>query len=135
MKVLVSLTAATVCLAAENSAAANPIRRVVTMLQNMQKKVEAEGEKEKDLYEKFMCYCKNGKGALEASIEAAKQKNEQLMASIKETDAALKQAKADLKGAQEGRAAAKDAVAKATALRQKEAAAFATLSSDYNTNI
>jgi hypothetical protein len=39
-------------------------------------------------------YCKNGKGALEASIEAAKGKNEQLMASIKETDAALKQTKA-----------------------------------------
>merc|ERR1719265_849729 len=91
--------------------------------------------KEEELFEKFMCYCKNGKGALEASIESAKQKNEQLMASIKETDAALKQAKADLKGAQEGRAAAKDAVAKATALRQKEAAAFATLSGDYKTNI
>merc|ERR1719281_2176151 len=113
----------------------NPIRRVVTMLQMMQKKVEAEGEKEKELFEKFMCYCKNGKGALEASIEAAKQKNEQLMASIKETDAALKQAKADLKSAQEGRAAAKEAVAKATALREKEAAAFAKLSGDYKTNI
>merc|ERR1719506_1170351 len=95
------------------------------MLQNMQKKVEAEGEKEQELFEKFMCYCKNGKGALEASIASAKQKNEQLMASIKETDAALKQAKADLKSAQESRAAAKEAVAKATALREKEAAAFA----------
>ena len=44
--------------------AVNPIRRVVTMLQSMQKKVEAEGEKEKTLFDKFMCYCKNGKGAL-----------------------------------------------------------------------
>jgi len=113
----------------------NPIRRVVTMLQNMQKKVEAEGEKEKDLYEKFMCYCKNGKGALEASIESAKQKNEQLTSSIEETAATLKQAKADLKSAQESRAAAKDAVAKATALREKEASAFATESSEFKTNI
>merc|ERR1719248_134871 len=113
----------------------NPIRRVVTMLQSMQKKVEAEGEKEKDLYEKFMCYCKNGKGALEASIESAKQKNEQLASSIEETAATLKQAKADLKSAQESRAAAKDAVAKATALREKEASAFATESSEFKTNI
>jgi len=105
------------------------------MLQNMQKKVEAEGEKEKDLYEKFMCYCKNGKGALEASIESAKQKNEQLASSIEETAATLKQAKADLKSAQESRAAAKDAVAKATALREKEASAFATESSEFKTNI
>jgi len=41
-------------------AAANPIRRVVNLLQDMQKKVEAEGKKEKELFEKFMCYCKNG---------------------------------------------------------------------------
>merc|ERR1719486_1764169 len=113
----------------------NPIRRVVTMLQNMQKKVEAEGEKEKDLYEKFMCYCKNGKGALEASIESAKQKTEQLTSSIEETAATLKQAKADLKSAQESRAAAKDAVAKATSLREKEASAFATESGEFKTNI
>jgi len=105
------------------------------MLQNMQKKVEAEGEKEEELFNKFMCYCKNGKGSLEASIEAAKGKNEQLASSIKETDATLKQTKADLKSAQENRAAAKAAVAKATALREKEAAAFAKESSDFKTNI
>merc|ERR1719247_2960098 len=105
------------------------------MLQSMQKKVEAEGEKEKELYEKFMCYCKNGKGALESSIESAKQKTDQLTSSIEETAATLKQAKADLKSAQESRAAAKDAVAKAEALRAKEAGVFATTSSEYKTNI
>merc|ERR1719486_1125353 len=62
--------------------AANPIRRVVTMLQAMQKKVTAEGEKEEELFDKFMCYCKNGKGTLEASIETAKNTNDQLAADI-----------------------------------------------------
>merc|ERR1719291_693012 len=128
------------CYAKESAAladkvAVNPIRRVVTMLQSMQKKVEAEGEKEEALFEKFMCYCKNGKGALAASIEAAKGKNEQLLSSIKETDATLKQTKADLKGAQESRAAAKAAVAKVTALREKEAAAFAKESGEMKTNL
>merc|ERR1719472_626539 len=120
---------------AREAVAVNPIRRVVTMLQAMQKKVEAEGEKEEALFEKFMCYCKNGKGALEASIESAKSKNEALMSSIKETDAALKQTKADLKGAQEDRTEAKAAVAKATSLREKEAAAFAKESGEFKTNI
>merc|ERR1719253_732263 len=105
------------------------------MLQNMQKKVEAEGEKEEALFDKFMCYCKNGKGALESSIEAAKGKNEQLTAAIKETDATLKQTKADLKSDQDSRAEAKAAVAKATALREKEAAAFAQESGEFKTNI
>merc|ERR1719482_2624804 len=101
----------------------------------MQKKVVAEGEKEQDLFDKFMCYCKNGKGALESSIEQAKQTNDQLKSSIAETDATLKQMKADLKTAQTDRADAKAAVAKATALRNKEAAAFATESGELKTNI
>jgi hypothetical protein len=114
---------------------ANPIRRVVTMLQSMQKKVEAEGEKETALFEKFMCYCKNGRGALEASLDAAKDKNEQLISSIEETGAALKQTKSDLAGAQDSRREAKAAVAKATAIREKEAAAYAKESGDAKTNI
>jgi len=44
--------------------AVNPIRRVVTMLQMMQKKITAEGEKEKELFDKFMCYCQTGAGEL-----------------------------------------------------------------------
>merc|ERR1719169_43594 len=135
--ILLALAASAEGLAVSGSSrlAVNPIRRVVTMLQNMQKKVEAEGEKEEKLFEKFMCYCKNGKGSLEASIEAAKGKNEQLLASIEETSSQLKQTKAELKAAQENRAAAKAAVAKATALRQKEASAFAKESGDFKTNI
>merc|ERR1719169_117237 len=139
MRCLALLSAPAVLHAAEQRAAVaagvNPIRKVVTMLQNMVKSVEAEGEKEEELFEKYMCYCKNGKGALEASIEAAKGKNEQLLSSIEETDATLKQTKADLKTAQESRAAAKEAVAKATALREKEAAAFAKESGEFKTNI
>merc|ERR1719454_1673068 len=81
----------------------NPIRRVVTMLQKMQKQVTAEGKKEEELFEKFMCYCKNGKATLEASIEAAKNKNANLLSAIEETEAALKQTKAELKAAKENR--------------------------------
>merc|ERR1719310_1845498 len=128
--------------ARENEAAAgkvllnaNPIRRVVTMLQSMQKKVAEEGEKEEKLFDKFMCYCKNGKGTLSASIASAKNTNEQLKSSIEETDATLKQMKADLKKAQTDRAEAKAAVAKATKLREKEAAAFAKESSELKTNL
>jgi|Transcript_43559 septal ring factor EnvC (AmiA/AmiB activator) len=115
--------------------AVNPIRRVVTMLQNMQKKIDTEAKKEEELFEKFMCYCKTGKADLEGSIETSKAKIEQLKSAIEETEATLKQTKADLKSAQEDRAEAKEAVANAKSLREKEAAAFAKLSGDYKTNI
>jgi len=53
----------------------NPIRRVVTMLQQMTNKVEAEGKKEKALFDKFMCYCDTGVADLEQVISAAENKN------------------------------------------------------------
>merc|ERR1719487_720639 len=114
---------------------ANPIRRVVNMLQDMQAKVKAEGERDEDLFEKYMCYCKNGAGQLESSIGAAETKIPQVDSSIKEAEALHASLDADLKQHKSDRAAAKDAIAKATAIREKEAATFAKDSSDAKTNI
>jgi len=121
--------------AAEEHAAANPIRKVVTMLQTMQKKVEAEGEKEQELFEKFMCYCKNSGGDLATSIADAETKVSELPSAVEEAVGQLGQLKEDLKKAQTDRAAAKAAIAEATAIREKEAGEFATLSSELKTNI
>merc|ERR1719482_2017304 len=63
---------------------ANPVRKVVTMLQNMIKKIEAEGEKEKELYDKFMCYCNTADVTLGKSIEDADTKIPQLESEIKQ---------------------------------------------------
>jgi septal ring factor EnvC (AmiA/AmiB activator) len=123
-------------LQAETQAATvNPIRKVVTMLQSMQKKVEAEGEKEAELFEKYMCYCKSAGGDLSKSIGDAETKSPQLSADIKEGESKLAQLKEDLKQAQMDRAAAKEAVASATALREKEAAAYAKESSEVSANL
>jgi len=115
--------------------AANPIRKVVTMLQMMQKKIEVEGEKQTDMFEKFMCYCKTGVGDLEKSIADGEAKAGELPVEIEEAEAKLKQYKEDIKKAQTDRASAKEAVAEATAIREKEAAAFATMSGDLKTNL
>merc|ERR1719421_2748870 len=91
----------------------------------MQKKVEAEGVKEEELFEKFMCYCKNGAAALAKSIGDAEAKIPQLESQIKAAAEMKAQLEEDVKNHQNDRAAAKAAMAKATALREKEAAAFA----------
>jgi len=117
-----------------NTNQANPIRKVVSMLQSMQKKVTAEGEKEQQLYDKFMCYCKNGGSDLSASINAADTKVPQLASDIKEGEAKKKQLDEDLKQHQVDRSAAKAAMEEATSIRNKEHDAFtkekATLSSN-----
>jgi len=113
----------------------NPIRKVVTLLQSMQKKVQEEGEAEAKLYEKFMCYCKTGGSDLEASISAAENKVGSLPSEITTAEEKLTQTKADLKQAQADRVDAKEAVAKATAIREKEAAAFAAEKAEYDSTI
>merc|ERR1719387_2282331 len=91
----------------------------------MQKKVEAEGVKEEELFEKFMCYCKNGAATLGKSIGDAETKIPQLESSIKQASEMKAQLEEDIRNHQADRAAAKAAMAKATAQREKEAAAFA----------
>jgi chromosome segregation ATPase len=119
----------------ESAVNANPIRRVVTMLQAMQKKVEAEGEKEKELYEKFQCYCKNGAGDLQASISAAEAKGPALTSDIEEAESKKVQLGEDLKQHQADRSDAKTAMATATKLREKEATAFAAEKAEADANI
>merc|ERR1719198_1082039 len=121
--------------AVEQQTTANPIRKVVTMLQAMQKKVTAEGEKEVELFEKFMCYCKNGDEALAKSIADAEAKIGDVTADIEAGEAEVKQLKADLKQHQADRAAAKTAMADATGIREKEAAAFADLKAESDAEI
>lgn len=117
------------------SLSANPIRKVVTMIQRMQKQVEQQGEKEKDLFEKFMCYCQSGTADLEKSISDAETKIPQLESAIKAMDGEVLQLKADLKQHKTDRADAKKAIAEATSIREKEAASFAKVSSEFKTNI
>merc|ERR1719261_1953184 len=126
-----------VALATEQKTAlsANPIRKVVTMLQMMMKKIEAEAVKEKDLFDKFMCYCATADGTLGKSISDANTKIPQLESDIKQASEEKAQLEADLEAHQSDRSAAEEAMAKATEMREKEAAAFAKEMGEDKANI
>merc|ERR1712032_439037 len=117
------------------SALANPIRKVVTMLQSMQAKVQEEGEKELALYEKYMCYCKTAGGDLSESIASSGSSISDLGNKIKAAEEQKIVLGEELKTAQSDRTAAKQAMADATAVREKEAAAFAIEKSDADKDI
>jgi len=119
----------------EESNRANPIRRVVTMLQMMQKKVEAEGEKEDELFEKFMCYCETAGGTLGKSIEEAKNKIPQVESDLKEAVALKAQLDEEIAQHKTDRSDANAAMEKATAIREKEAADFAAESGEAKSNL
>jgi len=114
---------------------ANPIRKVVTMLQSMQTKVQEEAEKEQALYDKYMCYCKTAGGDLQASIDKAGSSISELGNKIKAGQEEKVVLEEELKAAQSDRTAAKAAMAEATAIREKEAAAFAAEKADADKDI
>merc|ERR1719453_769406 len=98
-------------------------------------KVEAEGKKETELFEKFMCYCNSGKETLGKSIADAEEKIPQLESGIKEAEAEKTQLDADLVAHKADRETAKSDIAKATAMREKDAAAFLKESTEDKSNL
>merc|ERR1719158_1582642 len=117
------------------AAAANPIRKVVTMLQMMQAKIASEAARETELYDKYMCYCKTSGGTLAKSIEDAEAKMAELGPAIEEAEAQKQALEEDVEAHKADRAAAKAAIAKATAIREKEAAAFAKETAEDKANL
>merc|ERR1719201_3173752 len=105
------------------------------MLEEMTKKLEAEGKKEEKLFEEFMCYCKAGKAELTGAISAGNDKIAELESTISETTAEHKQLTQDVPQAKSDREAAKAAIAKATGIREKEAAEYGKTSGDLKTNM
>jgi chromosome segregation ATPase len=112
---------------------ANPIRRVVNLLQLMQQKIEKEAASDKKLCEKFMCV--SGAKQLSDDVEEAKVKIPQLESGIEEAVAEQTQLKSDLKQHKADRTETKEAMEEATAIREKEAADFAKYKSEAETNI
>jgi len=119
----------------QEASLANPIRKVVTMLQSMQAKVTEEGEKEQALYDKYMCYCKTAGGDLQASVAKAGSSISELGNKIKAAEEQKVVLGEELKTAQSDRTAAKAAMAEATAVREKEAAAYAAEKADADKDI
>jgi hypothetical protein len=118
----------------DNEFGANPIRKIVTLLQDMQKEIEAEGTKEKELYEKFMCFCSGGKEELEKTSADSAQAIETLTSQAEEQTAEKTGLEGDLKKHEEERTSATADLAKATAIRGKENADYETSLADQKSN-
>jgi len=114
---------------------ANPVRRIVTMLQMMQNKVKAEAEKRLELFDKFMCYCETSSAELAKSIEEAQDKIPQLESEIKTATEQKAQMEGELVNHKSNREDANEAIEKATAIRKKEANVFGQDSGETKANI
>merc|ERR1719311_1410821 len=114
---------------------ANPIRKVVTLLQDMQKEVAVEGAKEKELFDKFMCFCTGNTAELQKGIDDNKAKIEELTGKLKSETAEKAQLELDIVQHKGDKASAEADLSKAEAIRSKEQADFETDSGEAKTNI
>lgn len=112
--------ASALSVAVDQAMAANPIRKVVTLLQNLQKKVEEEGKQEKELYDKFVCYCKTTSKSLEEAITKATDASRITPEDIAAKKAELEAAKADVEKLKVDKTSSEDTIKAADSQRAKE---------------
>jgi len=123
------------CSGAGSDMMANPIRKVVTLLQNMQKEVEGEGAKEQALFDKFMCYCQNGEGSLQAAVDKSSAAIDEFSAKLKAETAEKSSVAQALIQHKSDREAATSDLEEATMLRGKEESAYSETKADMETNL
>merc|ERR1719421_2642336 len=102
----------------------NPIRKIVTLMQDMQKEIEKEVEAEKALFEKFMCICTDYPSELKDTIEETTKASADLSGAVESETAEKTGLELEVKTHQTEKAEAEKDLAQATELRAKESAAY-----------
>jgi len=102
----------------------NPIRKVIDLLATMKKEVDHEAQKEKDLYEKYMCFCNHGQDNLDKSIALAKVREPQIQSKLEEANSIQDRLEEELTQTKEDREEVKDRIIKAKALRETDGEAY-----------
>merc|ERR1719281_2185601 len=109
---------------------ANPIRKVVKLMQEMQKEIEVQKASEKALFEKFMCICTEYPPELRESIESGTKSVDLLTSKIEEESANKEKLEQELIGHKQEKGSAEKDLSQATMLREKESADYeATIAS------
>jgi hypothetical protein len=105
----------------DGQAGENPIRKIVSLLQKMQKEVADEQAKDTELNEKFVCYCETNDGELSDSTAALRAQIPEIEASITESENLKLQLDGELVQHKADRKAAQQAIEASTKRRGKEA--------------
>jgi hypothetical protein len=112
-----------------------PVTRVVKLLEEMKQTLTKEMDEDAALYDKLACWCNNNEYEKTNAIKEAESSIADLTSSIEADTAKVAELKTALKQLEEEIAANKKALAEATAMREKEAAAFHKMETESIQNI
>merc|ERR1719296_458306 len=97
-----------------------PVSKVITLLKDMLKQLEKEAEEDEEVYDKLACWCETNDKEKTKSIAEAEQRIKLLTTTIEETTALSARLSTEIKNLEKEVAADQEALATATALREKQ---------------
>lgn len=106
------------------SADMRPIRKVITLIQEMKVQAEKDAEADSVAYEKYMCWCTTNRKEKTAAITNAEQRIDELSIALDEGKAKEGAFKSEIASLADDIGSDKDALATATSVREKEKEAF-----------
>merc|ERR1719433_1591960 len=107
-----------------------PVTRVVNLLKDMGKTVQAEMDEDEGLYRKLKCWCNDNSWEKSNSIEKSQAKISELESTIESLTGSTAELKLSISELEAELAADKKALAEATALREKQLDEFHNMEKD-----
>jgi DNA repair exonuclease SbcCD ATPase subunit len=101
-----------------------PVTKLINLLKDMQAQLQKEQKEDEEVYEKVACWCETNDKEKTAAIEEAEARITDLTSTIEEMTAQSARLNTEIKNLEAEIAKNQEALAKATAIRQKELAEF-----------
>jgi hypothetical protein len=130
LAILFAFSAHDVCAVAVQNATSSiasemsPVRKVVTLIEEMKAQVEKDASEDLAAYDKYMCWCETNDKEKTAAITAAEARISELTAFLEEAAAKVGELKTQIASLANDIAEDQDALASAVAAREKEFEAF-----------
>jgi len=102
----------------------SPVKRVTNLLAKMKAELEAEADKESEMYDKMVCWCEKNEKEKKKAVADADARDSELVAEIEGRSARFGELSTNIGATKKEIAQNKEALNTATAIREKEAAKF-----------
>jgi len=111
------------------------IRKVITLIEDMKAQVDKDAADDEAAHEKYMCWCKTNEESKTQAIADAERRIDELTSLLEELAARESRLKTETAGLEQDIKDDTDALATATAIRDKESAAFQAEEADLKETI
>merc|ERR1719214_473642 len=115
--------------------AANPLAKIITMMEDMKAELEKELKDEKEIFEEAMCICKKGEKELGGVITFSTSEIERLESAVESGTASKAKLASELKDHEQDKIDTTKSLAEATAIRENENKKFVDMEADMSSNL